>query len=146
MTDKELKRLRWLPGEIRRLEEKLTEARERYAGSLSHSVVLGSQQEEPYSVHPIVVAGPSGKSAEARGAVEKIKQELAECRGELSRLNAFIDGIQDKQTRRIFDLYYREGLTWKRVAFRMGWVDESTPRRICKKFFENPENPDFGVL
>ncbi len=128
------------------MEEKLTEARERYAGSLSHSVVLGSQREEPYSVHPIVVAGPSGKSAEARSAVEKIKQELAECRGELSRLNAFIDNIQDKQTRCIFDLYYSEGLTWKQVAFRMGWTDESWPRKISKKYFEQSEKSDFRVL
>ncbi len=147
MTDKELKRLRWLPGEVKRLEEKLTEARERYTNSLSHSVVLGSQHGEPYSVHPIVVAGPSGsKSLEAKQAVEKAERELADCREELRRLNSFIDSIQDKQIRRIFDLYYREGLTWQTVASRMGWADESTPRRISRNFLVNPENPDFGVL
>ncbi len=147
MTDKELKRLRWLPGEVKRLEEKLTEARERYTNSLSHSVVLGSQHGEPYSVHPIVVAGPSGsKSLEAKQTVEKVERELADCQEELRRLNSFIDSIQDKQIRRIFDLYYREGLTWQAVSMKFGHPSNFWARNEAKKYFEHIENIEFGVL
>ncbi len=144
MTDKELKRLRWLPGEIRRLEEKLIDARERYAASQTHSVVMGSRPAEPYNVHPMVVKGPG--SIAARANMEKIKDELAECRGELSRLNAFIDNIQDPQTRRIFELYYREGLTWQTVSMRLGHRSEYWARSNAKKYFEQNEKNDFGML
>jgi len=61
-------------------------------------------------------------------------------------LESFLTGISDDLTRLIFKHYYLDGWSWQRIACKLGWTDESTPRRICKNFLSHPENPEFETL
>ncbi len=62
------------------------------------------------------------------------------------KLESFLREIPDDLTRSLFRHYYLDGWSWQRIACEFGWTDESTPRRICKKIFSNPENPEFETL
>lgn len=78
------------------------------------------------------------------GSLPEGSPEYQRAKSEYDRLSAFVEDIQDDQTRDIFRLYYVRRWTWQRIALKYGWSDESTPRRICKNYFQNPENPDFA--
>lgn len=148
MTDKELRRLRFLPRERERLKKELEEARLEYAGCRTHSVVMGSRASEPYDLHAITVSasGWDGNAQAALGRVRDAERQLRDCEEELLRLNAYIDGIEDKQLRAMFHMHYRKDKTWPQVARHFGWTDEGSPRKKVQKYLHDSGNSGFGGL
>ena len=50
---------------------------------------------------------------------------------------AFIKGIEDNQTRLIFQLRFMRGYTWKRIARTMGGGNTAdSVRKMCSRYFE----------
>lgn len=148
MTDKELRRLRFLPRERERLKKELEEARLEYAGCRTHSVVMGSRASEPYDLHAITVSAPGwdGNAQAALGRVRDAERQLRECEEELVRLNAYIDSIEDKQLRTMFHMHYRRHKTWQQVSMHFGRQSEFWARNLAKKYMGNIENIDFDAL
>ncbi len=58
---------------------------------------------------------------------------------ELGRLYAFIDGIEDCRTRRIFSLRYIDKLTWLQIAYSCDENDEQYPRRKHERYLKTLE-------
>lgn len=140
MTDKELRQLRWLPGEIKRLKQEISDAKNKLHSLREHSVVQASLDEEPYTKHTVTISAP-GRTPDAFAAqqrLQKARSELAKCTAEWERLNAFIDGIRDTQTRRIFEMHYREGKTFLQIGTQYNKSDSwarMAASRYLKKFF-----------
>ena len=122
MTIQELSQLRWLEQEISRDKERLEELEALALGGVAYdSQHLGG--------------------SDSHGKTERLGIEIAELKEliklkheqriiEYSRLTRFIEGIEDSQTRQIFDLRYRRGLTWSQVA---DIVDGGNTDETCKK-------------
>lgn len=81
--------------------------------------------------------------ADLKGLVELNVQK---CIVELNRLNRYIEGVEESQTREIFRLRYINGLSWQQVAFSIGEYDESYPRRIHNNYLKRAENAEPPVL
>ena len=85
------------------------------------------------------------------GVVNKLPQYVAEiadlealidlnikkCFYELSRLNRFINSIEDSEMRTILSLRYISGRTWQQIAFSVNHYDESYVRRKHNSFISS---------
>ena len=86
---------------------------------------------EPVGAIPItgMPSGGGDKNAVERIVVqtEGIRAEIDGLRHESSRI---CFQIEPPRTRRIFLLYYADGLSWSKVADEMGYTEGATPRRM----------------
>ena len=70
------------------------------------------------------------------GYEARINENVARCAALVEELQAFINGIEDSEMRRIFTLRYVHGFTWQRIAFRLQAYDESYPRKKHDRYLE----------
>ena len=62
---------------------------------------------------------------------------LKKCFYELSRLNRYIDSIEDSHIRMIMSLRYINGLSWRQVAFSIGGGNtEDSVRKIHDRYLQ----------
>ena len=141
MTKEQLCEYRELQKEIKRLQariEKLKDKNEGYAAD----VVKGSSIEFPYTQHPILVEGFDAEKKQA--SISRFKELLSK-RVEKStnrsiEIAEFICNIESVKIRTIFEYRYYDLMTWQQIAYKIGVTDESYPRRIHDKFFEDSPN------
>ena len=122
MTKEELKQYRSIVAE-------LNEVNDRINSNTVHGTVTGSDAEFPYVKHCISVSG-----VELRQRLERQK----------NKIELFVAGILDSETRRIFRYRYIDGTvmpSWQWIAFKIGHYDESYPRRKHNKFLKMPNLP-----
>lgn len=77
------------------------------------------------------------KSELLKDVIEKKKEE---CEKQLLEIQLYINEIPDSKLRVIFTHRYVDGLSWQAVAFRIGEVDESYPRRKHDKYLKAAGN------
>lgn len=53
---------------------------------------------------------------------------------QLKKANEWIDKIDDSNIRQIFRHRYVDGMTWQKIAFKIGEYDESYARRRHKRY------------
>lgn len=113
-------RLRQAGSLLRELEEE----RERYLRELRHHKRL----EECYGVGCLF-----GRSAvdQARARLDRIERR---CEDEHSSIELWIDSIGDSMARRALRLRYLDGKSWAECARRMGYADESGPRKLVERY------------
>jgi hypothetical protein len=61
---------------------------------------------------------------------------------EINRLMAFIETVNDSETRQIISLKYINNFTFQQIAFAIGSYDESVPRKKLKIFLTQSEKSD----
>lgn len=112
MTRQELAQFGHLKREVVLLEDKLHRARERalQMGRVPDGMPRGSATGDPVGV----------QTANIVLYETLLAQKLEECQRLLNEITAFINGIGDSLLRQVFLLRYVEGLTWNRVADRIG--------------------------
>lgn len=66
-----------------------------------------------------------------RGSPGEKETEIAR-----QKLERFIESVPDDLARHLLRLYLINGLSWQGVAMKMGYVAESTPRLICKRYMK----------
>ncbi len=125
MTKEKLKQLRILTREI----------------ELSRNILRDIQffYERPY---PLAKNNDSGTLKEYRAKIEKFSTKIEENIGSLieqqGQIIQYIQEIPDSEIRQIFTLRYRYGLTWKKVATRLGISgDGSTERKKHDRYLLN---------
>lgn len=141
MTKEQLCEYRELQKEIKRLQariEKLKDKKEGYAAD----VVKGSSIEFPYTQHPILIEGFDAEKKQE--SISRFKELLSK-RVEKSmnrsiEIAEFICNIESVKIRTIFEYRYYDLMTWQQIAYKIGVTDESYPRRIHDKFFEDSPN------
>lgn len=68
-----------------------------------------------------------------RQQYDKCRANLEKKREQIRAMDAWIDSIEDDQTRMVFDLYYRKGRTWKSIAASIGYgCNEDYPRIMVR--------------
>lgn len=73
-------------------------------------------------------------SEELEGYRKYIDENLDRCVMLVAALQQYINGIADSETRRLFIFRYVYGYSWQKVAFAMGWYDESLPRKKHNRY------------
>lgn len=75
-----------------------------------------------------------------REELERRRQRFAELRArredEAEEIRLWIEQVSDSMTRRALKLRYIDGLKWDAIARRMGYADESGPRKLVEKLME----------
>lgn len=118
MTKRELRQIKSL---VRELEEE----RERYAREVRHH----RRMEECYGVGCLIDSRPLSA---ARDRLAKIE---AACEDQRQEVELWIDSQTDSMTRRALRLRYLDGKSWTECARRMGYADESGPRKLVSKLW-----------
>ncbi len=70
-----------------------------------------------------------------------IDENLARCLTLVVTLQGYMNNIEDSETRRLFIWRYIYGYSWQRVAFAMGWHDESLPRKKHDRYLARHSLP-----
>lgn len=67
---------------------------------------------------------------------DRMEARRLDCMVELGRLYAFIDDADDSLIRQILAARYIDGLSWQRIAMRIGEGDEQVPRRLHNRYLQ----------
>ena len=102
----------------------LEEERERFARELRHHRRI----EECYGVGCLIGEDALGIARARLDAAE------ARCRDEQDEVRLWIDSVSDSMTRRALRLRYIDGRSWAECARRMGYADESGPRKLVERY------------
>jgi hypothetical protein len=141
MTKEQLCEYRELQKEIKRLQARIEKLKDRNEGYAA-DVVKGSSIEFPYTQHPILIEGFDAQKKQE--SISRFKELLSK-RVEKSmnrsiEIAEFICNIESVKIRTIFEYRYYDLMTWQQIAYKIGVTDESYPRRIHDKFFEDSPN------
>ena len=68
-------------------------------------------------------------------ARDRLQAIEAECQDERDTVRQWIDSVCDSMTRRALRLRYLDGKSWSECARRMGYADESGPRKLVGKLW-----------
>ena len=128
MTIKELSQLYWLNREIERDKARLNEL---YIKAASCTQTITGMPHVPGITDKI--GNYAGEIADLRGIIEA---NIQRCFYELSRLNRYIDVVDDPQMRMILSLRFVNGLTWRQVAESIGGNTEDSVKKACYRFLE----------
>lgn len=137
-TKKELNQLRGLPIQLKRLREEYMELAEKVNRYIESDCVSASDEDYPYTPHPVTIRGITETEAyiRAREELQTKELEITHIEQLLGQLKAFIDGIPDATTREVFTLRYLKNKSWQEIAFKIGTHNESTPRMVVERFLE----------
>lgn len=106
------------------LIHELREEQERLAREIRHAARL----EEQFGVYNLF--GASDRICDARRAVI---ERTARYEDEIIDIRRWVETVRDSMTRRALKLRYLDGLSWSDVARRMGYADESGPRKLVER-------------
>ena len=121
MTKAELEQYRSILREI-------DEVRARLNAAVAHDVVTGSDSEYPYVQRHMGVGGVERSDTNA-GDMALLRR----LEGQKERIEAFIDGIPDSVTRRIFRMRHIDGNyrpAWTKIARKIGGGNTSDGVRM----------------
>ena len=121
MTKKRLESYKRIKQEIPVLEYELHEMQTTDAG-LGNSVILDYRDGFP---RPQTVVGFDWKLYERR------KETLDRKKEELKAIEAWIDSIEDGQTRCVFKMRYIDGMRWVKIAAKTGYGGSHDYPRKC---------------
>lgn len=132
MTKAELEQYRSIVREI-------DEVRARLNAAAVHDVVTGSDSEYPYVQRHMRIGGVERSDTNAGDMLR-----LRSLERQKDRIEAFIDGIPDSVTRRIFRMRYIDGdvrPSWQWIAFKIGVSgDGSTERKKVDRYLKVSRN------
>lgn len=129
MTKEELAQLQYLNLEIEREKERLAELEAMATNTTAHLSGL------PHATGITDRVGQYG--AEIADLKKMIESNIQQCYRELNKLNQYIQNVHDSEMRQILTLRYINGLSWQQIAFRIGYQDESVPRKRHNRFLKN---------
>lgn len=118
--------------EIRELEYKLEHVKDNDAG-VGVSVINDYRSGYP---HPQTVVGYDYELIEKRMA--NYRSRIAKLKAECAEVEEFIEAIEDSLMRRIFRMYYVDGLTQKEIGKRVHMERSNVSIRI-NKFLDDLE-------
>lgn len=126
--------------QYRSLRREIEDTRRKIKQYEQSDKVRGSDPFFPYLNHTMKVAGSEWTARE----LIRLRVLLRECRRQYEAISAYIDSIEDSETRRIFRLRYVEGDTkpsWQMIANRLHCVgDGSTERKKHDRFLKVSRN------
>lgn len=132
MTKHELSQLYYLKKEIKELKRRISELESAAAGCTAR--ITGMPGDEGISDK---IGEYAAQIADLRALLDSsLKKAICE----LNKLNRYIEGIENSEIKLIFTLRYINGMSWQRIAFAIGYQDESVPRKKHNRFLKNDRN------
>lgn len=107
--------------------------------------VNGSSTDYPYTKHPVLIGGIC---LEDQQHIFRLQDEKKKCLDKIQEIESFVDSLGNEKVKYILNERYlgRKKRSWQSIAFDFDCTDESTPRKLCDNYLEDPENPDFDDL
>lgn len=131
MTKQELSQCYWLNREISQLEKEL----HKLDGKEYKSINLTGMP------HGTGISDTVGKLATQRAEIhELLSLKVRECMIARTRIERFINDIEDSEMRMILRLRHINGMSWQQVAFHIGHHDEQIPRKKYNKFLQSTKS------
>lgn len=116
-----------LQAEIKELEKRIDEIDFKY----EYDKVRGSSNEFPYTERSFYIEGYNIQDIDKLNEIKNILIDRKnKCENMKVEIERFISTIPDSRTRRVFQYRYLDGLSWQKIAFKIGRHDESYPRKI----------------
>lgn len=110
----------------RKLQQSIVCLREELVEMIETDMGIGSSTildyRSGYGIPENVTGFDWGKYLDKQALLEKKEKEVKE-------IEAFINGIEDGQTRYVFRMRYYENLTWVQIAKKLGESDECYARK-----------------
>lgn len=133
MTREELGRLRSIQKEIELIKKELTAITEEYVTNM----VTGSMTEHPYILTHFKISGydSEGYSSKVKRLERKLKRKLDELMDERTRIEEYIESIDNATIRMILRLRHIDGMKWEQIGREIGYTERQC-RRKYKEFFE----------
>lgn len=138
MTAEKLNQYRAVRGEIADLTARKRRF-ERGAGIISDTV-RGSSAAFPYTEHVVKITGVSAWHVNRIAALERMRRcREAKARALLLEIETFLAEIDDARARRVIELHYIKGRTWRDVARTVygSPLYESAARKFAERFIKN---------
>ena len=137
MNIKQLEQYRDLQEEVKDLEARLARAQQN-ATLILTDVVEGSSPYFPYTKHPIAVSGVSPRSTARANRILRLYRTRSEAAlQQLEEIQQWIATIKDSKVRRLIELRFVDGKSWRVAARRVfGKPCESTARSRVERFLE----------
>jgi alpha-glucuronidase len=70
----------------------------------------------------------------------RLQASLRRCFEEIQKLNRYIESIENSEIRVIFEMRYIEAMSWRKIASKLNYQDESIPRKRHDRFLFRKEN------
>lgn len=138
MTVDKLEQYRALLDEIKDLEQRRRKANRR-ASVVVSDTVRGSADTWPYCARTVKITGVAAKHVRSAQRIDLLRRRRQMAARELlSEIEVFMNTIDDTRIRRMIDLHYIQGKTWRQVASRVygSPKHESTVRMAVKRFLD----------
>lgn len=138
MTVDKLKQYRALLDEIKDLEQRRRKASRR-ASIVVSDTVRGSSDTWPYCARTVKITGVAAKHVRSAQRIDQMRRRRQMAARELlSEIEAFMSTIDDARIRRMIDLHYIQGKTWRQVASRVygSPAYEDAARMCIKRYFQ----------
>lgn len=138
MTVDKLEQYRALVDEIKDLEQRRRKAHRR-ASVVVSDTVRGSADTWPYCARTVKITGVAAKHVRAAQRIDLLRRrrQMA-ARALLSEIETYLNTVDDARIRRMIDLHYIQGQTWRQVASRVygSPAYEDAARMCIKRYFQ----------
>lgn len=138
MTVDKLEQYRALVDEIKDLEQRKRKASRR-ANIVVSDTVRGSSDTWPYCARTVKITGVAARHVRSAQRIDLLRRRRQMVARELlSEIETFLGTVDDARIRRMIDLHYIQGQTWRQVASRVygSPAYEDAARKMVKRFFE----------
>ena len=138
MTVDKLEQYRALVDEIKDLEQRKRKASRR-ANIIVSDTVRGSSDTWPYCARTVKITGVAARHLRSAQRIDQMRRRRQMAARELlSEIEAFMSTIDDARIRRMIDLHYIQGQTWRQVASRVygSPAYEDAARMCIKRYFQ----------
>lgn len=98
--------------------------------------VKGSSPAFPYQKQTIVMGGWEELGAVQKQRIRECIKEIVVLEKEALEVEKVVRAIEDMLVREAIELHYIKDYTWQKTAFEMGYISDSTPKVMCKRFFD----------
>lgn len=139
MTVDKLEQYRALVDEIKDLEQRRRKASRR-ASIVVSDTVRGSSDTWPYCARTVKITGVAAKHVRSAQRIDLLRRRRQMAAREmLSEIETFMGTVDDARIRRMIDLHYIQGKTWRQVASRVygSPTYEDAARKATKRFLGN---------
>lgn len=138
MTVEKLEQYRALADEISDLEQRRRKAARR-ANIIVSDTVRGSSDAWPYGARTVRITGVAARHVRSIQRIDLLRRrrQMA-AKALLSEIEAFLGTIGDARIRRMIEMHYIQGQTWRQVAGRVygSPAYEDAARKATKRFLE----------
>ena len=138
MTVDKLEQYRALVDEIKDLEQRKRKASRR-VNIIVSDTVRGSSDTWPYCARTVKITGVAARHLRSAQRIDLLRRRRQMAARELlAEIETFLGTIDDARIRRMIDLHYIQGQTWRQVASRVygSPAYEDAARMCIKRYFQ----------